>query len=113
MSNAVNFHKLSLEIQKDCIVMITEASARAARDAIAFAEPEANELKLMRLNSMAQAISIGDTILAAALIRRSPFASEFPHDRHWQTDVRTLPSSKRSLPMQRKGLILTWKDMIF
>ena len=77
MPNAVNFPELSLEDQKECIVMITEASARAARDAIAFAEPEANELKLMRLNSIAQAISTGDTILAAALIRYSNFASDY------------------------------------
>ena len=65
-----------LEDQKKCIVTITEASARAAWDAIACAEPDANELKMIRLNSIAQAISTGDTILAAALIRYSSFASD-------------------------------------
>ena len=76
MANAVNFQELSLEEQKECIVIITEASARAARDAIAFAEREANELRMTRLNSIAQAISNEDFILANALIRYSAFASD-------------------------------------
>ena len=38
-ADAIDFQKLSLEEQKECIVIITEASAKAARDAIAFAEP--------------------------------------------------------------------------
>jgi len=62
MSNSVKFHELSLEDQKECIVIITEASARAARDAIAYAEPEANELRMMRLNSIAQAASTAYTL---------------------------------------------------
>ena len=76
MSNAIDFQKLSLEEQKECIVIITEASAKAARDAISFAEPEANELRLLRLNPIAQAVSTGDSTLANALISYSPFASD-------------------------------------
>ena len=57
-------------------MIITEASAKAARDAIAFAEPEANELRMMRLNSIAQAVSTGDSIVANALIRYYTFASD-------------------------------------
>ena len=76
MANAIDFQKLSLEEQKECIVIITEASAKAARDAIAFAGPEANELRMIRLNSIAQAVSTGDLILANALISYSTFASD-------------------------------------
>ena len=69
MADAVDFAELSLEHQKECIVIITESSARAARDAIAFSDPEDNELKLMRLNSISQSIATGDAKLAAAVIR--------------------------------------------
>ena len=75
MANSVNFEVLSLEQQKECISIITETSARAARDAIASADPEDNELKLMRLNSISQSIATGDARLAAALIRHSTFSS--------------------------------------
>ena len=55
--------------------MITESSARAARDAIAFADPESNDLRLMRLNSIAQAVATEDCTLAKALIAHSSFAA--------------------------------------
>ena len=75
MANGINFEVSTLEQQKECITSITETSARAARDAIAFADPEDTELKLMRLNSIAQSIATGDARLAAALIRHSSFSS--------------------------------------
>ena len=56
MADSADLDSLTLEDQKECICIIAEASARAARDAFAFAEPESNELKLMRLNSISQAI---------------------------------------------------------
>ena len=40
--------------------MITESSARDARDAIAFTDPESNDLRLMRLNSIAEAVATED-----------------------------------------------------
>ena len=45
-------------------------------DAIAFSNPEDAELKLMRLNSISQAVASGDAKLAAALVRHSTFSSE-------------------------------------
>ena len=57
-------------------MFITESSAKAARDAISYTDPGDNKLKLMRLNSIAQSIATGDSILAAALIRQSCFPSD-------------------------------------
>ena len=40
MADAIDFAELSLEHQKECLTIITESSARAARDAIAFSDLE-------------------------------------------------------------------------
>ena len=56
-----------------------ECSARSARDSIAFAESESNELKLMRLSSISQAVFTEDSKLAASLIGRSDFSSSLLH----------------------------------
>ena len=66
MANSVDFDSLTLEQQKESICIITECSARSARDSIAFADPESNELKLMRLNSISQAVFTRDAKLAAS-----------------------------------------------
>ena len=75
MANSLDFDSLTLEQQKECIRITTECSARAARDSIALAEPESNELTLMRLNSISQAVFTRDSKLAAALIGHSDFSS--------------------------------------
>ena len=59
MAEAVDSAELSVEHQKERISIITESSAKAAWDAIAYSDPEDNELKLMRLNSIAQFIATG------------------------------------------------------
>ena len=76
MADAVDFDELSLEHQEEYITITTESSARAARDAIAYSDPDDNELKFMRLNWIAQSIATGDAKLAAALIRYSGFSSD-------------------------------------
>ena len=76
MADAVDFTALLLEHQKDCISIITESAARAARDAIAFADTEDRELRMMRLNSISQAVTSGDRKLAAALIKHSAFSAQ-------------------------------------
>jgi len=79
MANSVDFDSLTLEQQKECICIITECSARSACDSIAFADPESNELKLLRLSSISQAVFARDAKLAASLIRHSDFSSSLLH----------------------------------
>ena len=46
MADSVDSSALTLEQQKECICIITEASAKSARDSIAFSNPEDIELRL-------------------------------------------------------------------
>jgi endonuclease/exonuclease/phosphatase family metal-dependent hydrolase len=75
MSDAIDFTQLSLADQKSNIILIARASAIAARDAIAFADPTDISIRMMRLNSIAQAIFSSDTILASKLIKHSAYAA--------------------------------------
>ena len=74
MADIVDLDALTLGQQKECICIITESSARSARDCVAFADPEDNELRLIRLNSISQAVVTKDAKPASSLIRYSPFS---------------------------------------
>ena len=76
MADSADFSALTLEQQKECICIITEASAKSARDSIAFSNPEDIELRLMRLNSISQAVFTQDRKLADALIGHSEFSAK-------------------------------------
>lgn len=74
MADSADFSASTLEQQKECICIITEASAKAARDSIAFSDPGDIELRLMRLNSIYQAALANDAKSATSLIRYPLFS---------------------------------------
>ena len=103
-------------------IIITEASAKSARDIIAFANPEDIELRLMRLNSISQAVFTSDAKLATVsasvleiidgrVLLRDPAAFEEvfaqakrAHVNRERQDISNDSSNKKCLPQKKSKL---------